>query len=396
MYSTHAKVTKFQIESGIAIAAALTGAGLMFLLDPRSGRRRRALLIDQVNRGFRDGRQFAKKVRVDAENRTRGLYHQSRSALRSKATDDETLVGRIRSALGRLSAHPGAIEVSCEDRVARLTGDILAQEVGQVLRGIRNVPGVRDVVNEMHVHEDAAFVPALQGRSDPRATVEPEYLQDNWSPAPRVLASAIGLGLLASSFSAPRAGAASIALGVTGAAILARAVSNRPLTGLISFDADAEEGFMIQKTLDVYAEVDEVYGAWRALENFPTFMSHIRAIERLDERRYRWVVDGPAGIPVTWESEITADVPNELIAWRTAQGSPVQSSGVVQFEPTNYGGTRVHVRMCYRPPANAIGHAAAAIFAKDPRHQIDDDLLRFKSFMETGKTTGSRGTVLRH
>src|SRR5687768_16594274 len=113
MYSSRASVTRFQSATGIAIGAALTGAGLMFLLDPRSGRRRRALLMDQVDRGWKDGREFAKKVRVDAANRTRGLYHQSRSALRRGATDDERLVERIRSALGRLSAHPGAIEVSC-------------------------------------------------------------------------------------------------------------------------------------------------------------------------------------------------------------------------------------------------------------------------------------------
>jgi uncharacterized membrane protein len=146
----------------------------------------------------------------------------------------------------------------------------------------------------------------------------------------------------------------------------------------------------------VYAEVDEVYAAWRALENFPSFMTHIRDITQTDERRYRWTVDGPGGVPVTWESEITADVPNELISWRTVPGSPVQSSGVVQFEPSNYGGTRIHVRMSYRPPANAVGHAAAMVFGKDPRRQIDDDLMRFKSLLEVGKTSGNQGTFVRH
>ena len=44
----------------------------------------------------------------------------------------------------------------------------------------------------------------------------------------------------------------------------------------------------------------------------------------------------------------------------------------------------------------AVGHAAAVMFGADPRQQIDDDLLRFKSFMETGKTTGREGETLRH
>ena len=394
MYAQNARSATSQM--GIAVAAALAGVGLMYFFDPRSGRRRRALVSDQINRGLRDSREFAQKVRVDTDNRVRGLYHQSRSALRRGATDDEVLGERIRSALGRIASHPGAIEVSCTDGVVRLGGDVLSEESDRILSGVRSVPGVSDVMNEMRTHEDALSIPSLQGRSQARGTARPEYLQDNWSPAPRVLAGTIGLGLIASCLGESRANTMTAALALAGAAILVRATTNRSFTRLIGFQADAEEGFLIQKSLHVYAEVDEVYGAWRALENFPSFMSHIREITRSDDHHYRWTVDGPGGVPVTWESEITADVPNELIAWRTVAGSPVQSSGVVQFEPSSQGGTRIHIRMCYRPPADAVGHAAAVVFGKDPRRQIDDDLLRFKSLLEVGRTTGKQGTVVRH
>jgi uncharacterized membrane protein len=181
-----------------------------------------------------------------------------------------------------------------------------------------------------------------------------------------------------------------------GAALLLRAVSNRPLTRLASFGAEAEDGFMIQKTLDVNADVEEVYAAWRSLESFPQFMTHVREVKPIGERRYQWVVDGPAGVPVTWEAEITNDIPNELIAWRTVPDAPVQSSGEVRFESSAAGRTQIQVRMWYRPPANLVGHAAAWMFSRDPKHQIDDDLMRFKSFLETGTTTGSQGTEIRH
>lgn len=381
---------------GIAIGAVLTGAGLMFLFDPRSGRRRRASLSGQVNRGLRQGRDFAQKVRSDAQNRARGLYEQSRSALHRGATSDEVLVERTRAALGRLCSHPRALEVTCTDQVVHLSGDILSDEVNRVLQGVRNVRGVKDVVNELRVHESAESVPALQGEGRARATALPEYLQDNWSPAPRVVAGAVGIGLIASTLGAARLNASTASLAVAGAAILLRAISNRPLTRMFGWGAGAEEGFMIQKTLHVYAEPDEVYAAWRALENFPSFMTHVREITPMEGGRYRWTVDGPAGVPVSWESEITADIPNELLAWRTVSGSPVQSTGVVQFEPSSYGGTRIHVRMSYRPPANAAGHAAAMVFGKDPRRQIDDDLMRLKSLLEAGKTTGKQGPIVRH
>ena len=383
-------------QLGIAIGAILTGASLMYLFDPRSGRRRRALLSGQVNRGLRHTRDFAQKVRSDAENRARGLYEQSRSALNRGPITDDILAERARAALGRLSSHPGALSITCTDRVIHVSGDILSIEVKRVLHGLRNVRGVKDVVNELQVHESAESVPALQGEAQPYASALPEYLQENWSPAPRVVAGVVGAGLLTSSLTASRLNASSATLGLAGIAILLRAISNRSFARMIGWGASAQDGFMIQKTLHVYAEPDEVYAAWRALENFPSFMTHIREITPVEGGRYRWTVDGPAGMPVSWESEITADIPNELLAWRTVPGSPVQSTGVVQFEPSSYGGTRIHVRMSYRPPANAAGHVAAVVFGKDPRRQIDDDLMRLKSLLEAGKTTGNQGTIVRH
>ncbi|MBM0103262.1 SRPBCC family protein [Steroidobacter sp. S1-65] len=331
MYSDQAGITTTVAATAAALAV---GASLMFLLDPRSGRRRRALLVDQMNRRTREGREFTRKVSVDAQNRIRGLAHRSRAVLQRESAD----------------------------------GEISAERSG----------------------------------SESPGGPMPEYLQDNWAPAPRVLAGLIGLGLVATGGLANRRlGSRSgtlttTSLGIAGTALLLRAISNRPFSRLLSRATDAEDGFLIQKSLHIYAETDELYSAWRAMENFPGFMSHLREVTKLDERHYRWSVDGPGGVPVSWESEITADVPNELIAWRTVPGSVVQSSGVVQFEPTSVGGTRIHLRMTYRPPADMIGHAAAVMFGADPRRQIDEDLLRFKSFMETGKTTGREGTVLRH
>jgi hypothetical protein len=256
MLSRFSRRTRFVTPSviGIAVGAALSGAGLMYILDPRSGRRRRAMLTGQVNRGLRQSREFASKVRIDAENRTRGLLREARIALQRGVTDDEKLAERVRSALGRLCSHPGALDVQCASGVARLTGDILSNEVERVLTGVRNVRGVKDVTNELQVHESADSIPALQGESKSQARAF-EYLQDNWSPAPRVLAGALGLGLLvASSLGFRRARALTAALGMTGTAVLLRAVSNRPLSRLVGVGADAEEGFSIQKSVKTLLE----------------------------------------------------------------------------------------------------------------------------------------------
>jgi uncharacterized membrane protein len=56
----------------------------------------------------------------------------------------------------------------------------------------------------------------------------------------------------------------------------------------------------------------------------------------------------------------------------------------VRFEPNGDGGTRVSVELSYIPPAGAFGHAVAAIFGADPKSEMDTDLLRMKSMVETG------------
>lgn len=148
---------------------------------------------------------------------------------------------------------------------------------------------------------------------------------------------------------------------------------------------DAGEGVFVQKTIDVYADPEEAYSCWRRLEDFPRFMNHVREVTKIDDTHYHWKVDGPAGLPVEWDAVITADVPRELIAWRTVENSAVQSAGVVQFERSSFGATRVHVRLSYRPPVGGVGHTVAKIFGKDPQRQIDEDLARFKTFVETGR-----------
>ena len=57
----------------------------------------------------------------------------------------------------------------------------------------------------------------------------------------------------------------------------------------------------------------------------------------------------------------------------------------MQFKPTNDGATRVHIELQYNPPGGQVGHAIAALFKRDPKHQMDDDLARIKTAIETGQ-----------
>jgi uncharacterized membrane protein len=369
-------------------------AGAAYLFDPQSGRRRRAFLRDQLSHSAHELLEFSGKARRDAGQRTRGLVEMSvsrfRRAVAGERTADDLVVERVRAELGRLSSHPASIDVSCSDAIVHLQGDILKDEVDQVLRGIGKVRGVNSVVNELRIHADAGNIPALQGDGHARGAPQFEYLQERWSPAPRSLAGLSGAAMMVFGLGRRSIAGASVAAG--GGALLVRSICNMPLTHVFGIRSSAADGVLVQKTLHVYADLDEVYSRWRDLESFPAFMTHVRKVAKIDDTHYHWTVDGPAGVPVEWDAQITADLPGELIAWRTVAGSAVQSSGVVQFEPTSYGGTRVHVRMSYRPPANVAGHTVAKVFGRDPKRQINTDLMRFKTFVESGTTADATST----
>lgn len=137
----------------------------------------------------------------------------------------------------------------------------------------------------------------------------------------------------------------------------------------------------IQKTLFVGAPVAQVYEFWTDYENFPRFMSNVREVQDLGGGRSRWVVSGPGGIPIEWDSVLTEQVPGETIAWRSRPGSMLENAGAVRFRPEGEG-TRVDLRLCYNPPVGGAGQALAEMLGSDPRAKLNEDLGRLKALLE--------------
>jgi uncharacterized membrane protein len=54
------------------------------------------------------------------------------------------------------------------------------------------------------------------------------------------------------------------------------------------------------------------------------------------------------------------------------------------LEPVEGGRTRVNVTLSYNPVAGAAGHAVASLLGVNPKKQLDEDLLRMKTLVETG------------
>ena len=140
------------------------GAAIAYVLDPSSGRRRRALIRDKAYWASRKFRDAADVVTEDMRNRAAGTV----AALRSSSTSstpvaDDVLIARVRSRLGRVVTHAHAIDVQASDGQVTLGGPICADEVGAAVRTARRVPGVVCVNNFLEPHEHSEHIPSLQG-----------------------------------------------------------------------------------------------------------------------------------------------------------------------------------------------------------------------------------------
>lgn len=376
---------------GLVIGAA-AGAALMYLFDPERGRRRRARVRDQAISAVSQVDDAVATTARDLQHRTQGLMAETKARFeREDDVPDAVLEARVRSAIGRAISHPRAIEVRAEQGRVILSGPILRREVDDLIARVKRVRGVREVENRLEVHERAGHVPGLQGAARPPAP-RFELMQRNWSPAARLLTGLTGAALAFLALGAP--GPIGLALGATGLALLARATTNKELKRLVGLGS-GRRAVDIHKTINVNAPVEEVFAFWSNWENFPRFMSNVREIKDLGNGRSHWVVAGPAGISVEWDAVITKYEPNQVIAWKSEPGSLIANAGMVQFQPNEQGGTRVTIRLAYNPPAGALGHLVAAIFGADPKRQMDEDLLRFKSLIETGKATADGESVTR-
>lgn len=149
-------------------------------------------------------------------------------------------------------------------------------------------------------------------------------------------------------------------------------------------------GVIVEESVTINRPISELYRFWRNLENLPRFMSHLESVERITDTLSRWRAKAPAGTTIEWNAEIINEVPDQVIGWKSIEGSDVVSAGSVNFDEAGAGrGTRVRVRLQYSPPGGKVGDAIARLIGSDAATQIRQDLQRFKQLVETGETAHS-------
>ncbi|ATQ76604.1 hypothetical protein CR152_20345 [Massilia violaceinigra] len=239
---------------------------------------------------------------------------------------------------------------------------------------------VHDVGERIGANASASDLLASAGRQAADvAERRSSPLRSLWSSSPRS-AAMMGGGTLGLASMMTRRMPLAALMGVAGVALLMRSVNNGALPGLARHQGrgDTTE---IEKTIRIDAAPEQVYDLWVNYENFPRFMANVIEVRDLGNRRSHWVVKGPAGSEFSFDAVLTEQVRPRRLAWRSEPGAEVEQSGSVRFEPS-HGGTLATVKLSYRPPAGVVGEAVATLFGADPKHELEEDLVRMKNLLE--------------
>jgi uncharacterized membrane protein len=148
----------------------------------------------------------------------------------------------------------------------------------------------------------------------------------------------------------------------------------------------------VQRFVDVNVPLQTAYAQWTQFESFPRFMEGVKEVRQLDDKHLHWVAE-VGGKKQEWNADISEQIPNVRVAWRSTDGAP--NAGAVDFHYVASDKTRVTLTMDYEPQG-ALENVGDALGFLDRR--VKGDLDRFKKFIEErGAATGSwQGTIEDH
>ncbi|XYJ09875.1 SRPBCC family protein [Telluria sp. B2] len=148
----------------------------------------------------------------------------------------------------------------------------------------------------------------------------------------------------------------------------------------------------IIESIEVNVPLRTAYNQFTQFEDFPQFMKSVHSIRQLDDKRLHWKAN-VAGEEKEWDAEITEQIPDKRIAWRSISGVP--NGGVVTFHKISDNVTRVTLQMDYQPEGvlETLGDALGAV-----RMEARSNLSNFKEMLEKrGSETGAwRGKINQH
>jgi uncharacterized membrane protein len=148
----------------------------------------------------------------------------------------------------------------------------------------------------------------------------------------------------------------------------------------------------VEESIEVDVPVSTAYNQWTQFKEFPRFMASVQEVHQVDDTHLHWRAN-VAGKTKEWDAEITEQIPDQRIAWRSIGG--VKNSGIVTFTRIGDNKTRIDLRMDYEPETTV---EKAGAMVGGVKITAKGNLYRFKELIEgRGVESGAwRGTVVQH
>ena len=132
----------------------------------------------------------------------------------------------------------------------------------------------------------------------------------------------------------------------------------------------------VTESVDVEVPIRTAYNQWTQFAEFPRFMEGVSEIRQLDATHTHWKTE-IAGIKREFDAEITEQLPDERVAWKSTEGE--KQAGVVTFHRLDDTHTRVTVQMDF-DPQGFVENAGDKLGIVDRR--VKGDMKRFKDYIE--------------
>lgn len=140
----------------------------------------------------------------------------------------------------------------------------------------------------------------------------------------------------------------------------------------------------ISASIDVRVPVRVAFEQWARFEDFPRFIPDLQEVRRLDERHVLWRAR-VLGVPLEWQSEITQQIPDQRMTWKSTQGP--RSAGHIEFDPLSSRSTRVTLQVSFDTEGVV---PVLADLANAAPERLYAELEHYKRYLEQG-LGGRRG-----
>ena len=132
---------------------------------------------------------------------------------------------------------------------------------------------------------------------------------------------------------------------------------------------------LIDKTIEVAADVRDAYEIWTTFADYPQFMECVETVTVTEDDQFHWVavVDDEL---CDWDVDVVEEIPDTKVTWRAIDG---RETGEVRFEKLADKATKVTYQLEYDPEAWESEPEAVNRWM---RRRVADDLESFRDLVE--------------